>query len=71
MQTRLHDPLLRALVLQMLIKGLQEDSASTGRAVELAFLKKKIKVFLIPVTGRLTAKMGSIKSKRDMKDVAL
>lgn len=37
MQTRLHDPLLRALVLQMLIKGLQEDSASTGRAVELAF----------------------------------
>lgn len=41
MQTRLHDPLLRALVLQMLIKGLQEDSASTGRAVELAFFKKK------------------------------
>lgn len=40
MQTRLHDPLLRALVLQMLIKGLQEDSASTGRAVELAFFKK-------------------------------
>lgn len=71
MQTRLHDPLLRALVLQMLIKGLQEDSASTGRAVELAFFLKKIKVFLIPVTGRLTAKMGSIKSKRDMKDVAL
>lgn len=68
MQTRLHDPLLRALVLQMLIKGLQEDSASTGRAVELAFF---LKVFLIPVTGRLTAKMGSIKSKRDMKDVAL
>lgn len=55
----------------MLIKGLQEDSASTGRAVELAFFLKKIKVFLIPVTGRLTAKMGSIKSKRDMKDVAL
>lgn len=69
MQTRLHDPLLRALVLQMLIKGLQEDSASTGRAVELAFFF--FKVFLIPVTGRLTAKMGSIKSKRDMKDVAL
>lgn len=53
----------------MLIKGLQEDSASTGRAVELAFFF--FKVFLIPVTGRLTAKMGSIKSKRDMKDVAL
>lgn len=61
MQTRLHDPLSRASVLQKLIKGLQEDSASIAGSLQLPLgLFKAPLLGFNPLAGRPTLEMDSI-----------